>query len=122
MDIPPEDNLSGRREEEEFARAKSLGQLSAVELSHYTQERLLAYTNAQLEVVRRERDDAEDERDRLRDQAIGKWFGFFGGGHGDCRCADYKIPQVRNYGLGGTRLWSSRWMCGARDPIQRDSE
>lgn len=56
-----------------------MAQLSEAAQHHYTQERLMQHMDAQLEVVRKERDEAEEELKRLSGGEIGKWFQFAGG-------------------------------------------
>lgn len=78
--VPLLSDQSGKREQNEiFEKAKALAQLSTAELHHYSQERLMEYMNAHIELVREERDDAEEERDRLRGHEVGKWFQALGG-------------------------------------------
>ena len=79
--------------------------LSDPELHHFAQERLLNQMNAQLTVVRGERDEAELECDRLRGGELGKWFQLFGGlvmgvGAIATRNAKYEIAGWSVFGCG----------------------
>ena len=78
--VPSPDDQSGKEEESrQFELAKAQAQLSKEELHFYTQGRLMQHMNTQLDIVRGERDEAEEERDQLRGGAIGKWFQLAGG-------------------------------------------
>lgn len=78
--VPKQDATSGKREEDSLvAQARELGSLGSAELQHFYLERYREYLIRHLEIVRKERDKAEEECHRLRGGEIGKWFQLIGG-------------------------------------------
>lgn len=63
---------------QEFTQAKAMAQLSESERQFVFLDRLMARMDGQLDIVRGERDEAEQERDKLRGGAVGQWFQLLG--------------------------------------------